>query len=102
MVKTIGSLPVLILFGYLTTRLNLANMLLFSTSLVILFGYLMAYNATELNFMFSMGYILSQLFDSCNFIITQTMIMIKMAPESRGMIICFQNASTAIGLLLGA
>lgn len=48
---------------------------------------------------FSIGFLVSQILTSCNFVITQTMLMSKMLPDSRGVIISIQMVFYTLGVL---
>ena len=48
---------------------------------------------------FTVGFLVSQILTSCNFVITQTMLMSKMEPDSRGVITSVQMVFYTLGVL---
>ena len=70
LIKNLGSLPVLCIVGILTTRVNLPLLLLISSSVIVTSLGLMTISCTDTSTLFSASYILTSIFDSCNFVIT--------------------------------
>ena len=86
--------------GYLTKKCSCAKLLIFTDLIVILGGYLMTVYTTQAGtWQFTVGFLVSQILTSCNFVITQTMLMSKMEPDSRGVITSVQMVFYTLGVL---
>ena len=70
------SIPIFLLFGYLTKKVSLTKLLI-TTYLGVIVGGIFVIHFTlhaGSDWKFTMGYIISQTLDVSNFVITQTMI----------------------------
>lgn len=86
------SIPLTIIMAWLTKKFKTEWLLIFSDMIVLLGGVFMIANTHQAgSWKFMISYLISQIFDASNFVLTQTMMMSKLKDQSRGVIISFNN-----------
>ena len=71
-----------------------------TATIVLISGLVVAYNCPSAgNIYFSIGWIITFIFDSCLQIITTTMIMSKMQADSRGVMISIQKIAYGVAAI---
>jgi hypothetical protein len=86
------SIPLTVFMAWLTTKYKTEWILIISDFIVILGGVFMIIHTPQAgSWQFISSYLVSQIFDASNFVLTQTMMMSKLKDESRGVIMSFNN-----------
>lgn len=65
-------------------------------------GFYMAYYTDEAgtSLKFTIGFLITQIMDSCNFVASQTLLQTLLLPDSRGVILSLNTIMYSIGLLV--
>jgi hypothetical protein len=79
--------------------MEVAVLLILCYLVTIASGVIMVVNTLTAgnNIYFTLGYLISQIMDSCNFIASMTLLMTNLLPDSRGFILCINNVCFGVG-----
>lgn len=98
-IKVLLSIPFMIFVGWLCGKMNNAVLLIMCYIVTIASGFYMVAFTEEAgsSMNFTVGFLITQIMDSCNFVASQTLLQSMLLPDSRGAILSLNTMMYGFG-----